>query len=168
MRLKTPRFQDFRSVGVPRSASRTTSRYTGMTRTGAASLPAGGPCCVARTRVAGLIAPPNGVGTVTGATAMESHHVHELHEAQNLLRDAADFLQDLPDDWKGSADGLGERAAPPPPGNYLPADEPRLRWVRACRSDRSKPDQPMGYVLTALPARSGSRRTVPGWRVSTG
>jgi hypothetical protein len=28
---------------------------------------------------------------------MASHHVHELHEAQNLLRDAADFLQDLPD-----------------------------------------------------------------------
>jgi hypothetical protein len=28
---------------------------------------------------------------------MESHHVHELHEAQNLLRDAADFLPDLPD-----------------------------------------------------------------------
>jgi hypothetical protein len=29
---------------------------------------------------------------------MESHHVHGLHEAQNLLRDAAAFLQDLPDE----------------------------------------------------------------------
>ena len=29
---------------------------------------------------------------------MESHHGHGLHEAQNLLRDAAAFLQDLPDE----------------------------------------------------------------------
>ena len=29
---------------------------------------------------------------------MESHHVHELHEAQNLLRDAAAFLPDLPNE----------------------------------------------------------------------
>ncbi len=29
---------------------------------------------------------------------MESYHVHGLNEAQNLLRDAAAFLQNLPDE----------------------------------------------------------------------
>jgi len=29
---------------------------------------------------------------------MESHHVHGLHDVQNLLRDATAFLQGLPDE----------------------------------------------------------------------
>ena len=29
---------------------------------------------------------------------MDLHHMHGLHDAQNLLRDAGAFLQDLPDE----------------------------------------------------------------------